>query len=140
MRNRNKRKVAAPAVLTPVLGVAVALVTTVILLIASALCISNEYFSIEMLGVCCRITQLFRAFLASVFVVKSGVEHRERIAIAVGVVILLLDLCCAFLFFDGVSGQFGVNALMTVLGIFCGILAGRYRKRRTGSRNKTRHH
>ena len=106
-----KRTAAKATMLTScIVGVVAAVGIACLLALIFAICIMNEYFSVETIRYFAFISQF-----VGVFATAAG--------------LVLLEMCGALLFFDGISGTVIVSLVMAGLGAGAAIYLGNRGKR-----------
>lgn len=123
-----------------VLGLGSAAIVMILMLIASAICIINEYLTLDSIGL---VSLIIQFVCVSVGTFTAGMlvkDNRERMILVVSSILYLLQLCCALLFFDEIKNTFWVNLLITALAAISTmlILCRRKAKTKNGSIIKRR--
>ena len=114
--------------------------TALVLSFTVALCIHNEYLSIESKAYLMPMVQFFCVLIGGVFAGKTATNNAVVACAVSGVSNLLLCLCFALLFFDGLSGNVIVSLTMTIIATMCAIfVCSRKKKAAHGKRGRTRY-
>ena len=122
------------------IGLGVGFGTMLLLLIVSVICITNEYFSINSFNITAPIIQFLCVILESVVIGKLSHSKAENSMMLGGGMFYLLQVCFALLFFEGLTGTFWVQTIVTLLAIGCGMLVVRSGKSTNRSRGHRKRH
>lgn len=117
-----------------VVGTGVAFLAGIAFVSLGALCISNEYFTLQNLGVIGVAVQFFTALIGCV--TAGCVSSDNQIiscAITAGAILLML-ICVAILFFDGVSSGILAGVIAVILGFAASLLIVLRMKKRSPRR------
>lgn len=134
MQKHKSTKVRASDGRALVLGLVSAVVTMVIMLITSVICITNEYFTLDAFEIVSLFIQFICVFVGCFIAGALVKENRERMVLLVTSILYLLQLCSAILFFDGIENTFWVNLLIAVLATIANILILRQQKSKSKGR------
>lgn len=118
------------------IGVLAEVLLMLLLLGMYAICISNEYFSINAIGCLVVGAQFVSSLFGQMAAVKSRKDGAIRVICVVGAVLCVLQLCLALVVFDGLSVLYLYLLLATVAATASGILLSKKRKSGVKSRRK----
>jgi peptidoglycan/LPS O-acetylase OafA/YrhL len=110
----------------------------VLFALISAICINNEYFSLDSVGYVAPLIQFIGILLGAIVAGKMNRQKTFLTCGLSGVGVLLFESCCAMLFFDGISVSFLYGLIATVVSVIFAILICNKNKSRSGSRKKRR--
>lgn len=122
MVNLKTKSIRLGPVWTYIAGVGLVVLITLLLSGIGAILMQNEYIDIKYAGILGMLIQFFSTFTGVFVASKMGPDNKIMICSVVAVAYIVVAVCCALLFFEGVSGTViaGVISCGTgsVLGIF----------------------
>ena len=125
-----KRTAAKATMLTScIVGVVAAVGIACLLALIFAICIMNEYFSVETIRYFAFISQFVGVFAGCVLSWNMASDRKMIACFATAAGLVLLEMCGALLFFDGISGTVIVSLVMAGLGAGAAIYLGNRGKR-----------
>lgn len=116
------------------MGLLVAVVVMVLLIVISTVCISNEYFDLELSWAPAIVIQYFACLIGTVVSGKSAKEDRSKAVLLTALMLIVLEFCMALVLFEGIAVSFLYLFLATVTAAMCSMLLCRTKRNRGKSR------
>ena len=111
-----------------VLGLCSSIALMVLMLLASVICITNEYLTLDAFKITSLFIQFICVFIGCFMAGAMAKENKQRVILLVCSVAYLLQLCSAILLFDGITSMFGGYFLISAFAGFLNLLILRRRK------------
>ena len=120
------------------IGVGMALVVTSVVgaLIASAVCISNEYLSLTVFEKIIPILHYISALVGVLAISYVPMDDKTRTIMILCGLIAILELCISLVFFNGITWRFWINIIAIMAAMLTGIILARQKKFRLRTRKR----
>lgn len=122
------------------IGVLVAFGIMCLFALISAICISNEYSSVNAIPYFAFFAQFVGVLLGCVLTGKLATDQKTLACLITVCGLLFLQLCSALLFFDGISGSVVGGLIVSALGTLVAILIGNRDKKKTAATRRRKHY
>lgn len=136
MQKTNKHRLKLSVLPACGLSMALTLISMMLLTLIFALCIDNEYFDSNTTRYFSPAIQFISMLIGLTMGGKFAGEKDAVTCIASGGVYFVIQICCAMLLFDGVTGGVWFGAIAALAAIMCAIIILNGGKKRSGSKKK----
>ncbi len=116
------------------IGTSLCAIIVIVLVLLTSVLIQNEYIGNEASTYLGPMIQFIGVFLGALVAGKYTIQNKELTCIITGAVFLVLQLCAAMLFFDGIKS----GALFGVVSVALAVLSAALVYIRTKSRGRNR--
>lgn len=121
-------------------GLTLALMVVTLLILFSAICINNEYFSVEASKYLAVGIEFAGVFAGTLLAGKLSSDRKLLSCIVVSSAHIVLQVCGTLLFFDGISSSIITQLVATIAGAISGFFLAVKSRNNYGSKKKRRKH